>query len=752
VSLAELWDPSTAREVARASRQDVSKTSAQLQRLVGRGAVVEVARTGRTKHYQVAERMYNIYYLMRRRGAPSERVKAVVQFMVQFYEEPELVEVARRLTEEACSLSREDRQYHYHAFEGIMRATSPEVTFKILSCAPQHFLEAPDRPESLRQWLAEIERGAVCPCGPRKHPNEQVNRLLEQGNEARRDGRNTDAEREFREAIRIDASYADAWIRLGRVLAGQPGRKDEVERALSQATRVAPGHPAAWYALGDFLSAESDRASEAESAFRKALEVYPNCVDSWLALADLASKLPNREQEVTQAYREAEEACARQLEQYSGDASRWYQMARIRHDRTHRFAEAETAYRKAIEIDPKHRRAWGQLGALLHQRLERYAEAEAAYRKAIEIDPKHVSALGNLGLLLRDHLGNCQEAETHLRRIIELRANSVDKAWADLGKVHEMMGRFEEAEAAYREAIKVDPEYHWAWEQLAILLHRRVKRYEEAEVAYRRALETGPKCVCALGGFGRLLRDHLGKYQEAETHFRRIIELGADSADSAWTDLGLLYERQERYAEAEDAYREAIDTDGQNVRARTQLVRLVLAVANEPERAFDLAQLSLAAIPDRPALLNSLAWHFYELGPVRYIAEAEKWTRKAVELEEDPALRHTLTCVLARAGKAAKALTSTGKLLDDPTWVETIIDDMVTLFAELVAADCATEAYRVLRDSESATVLEPVLAALRMHLDEPVHVAVEIAEVAKDVLKRFQDVCEHRKAERSGDE
>ncbi|MDX9980957.1 MAG: ATP-binding protein [Lentisphaeria bacterium] len=87
VALADLWDPATARAVATAARQSVSQTSAMLKRLVSRGAVSESPGTGRAKRYQVTDRMYNFYYLMRRRGGPSERVKLMIQLMVQFYGE-----------------------------------------------------------------------------------------------------------------------------------------------------------------------------------------------------------------------------------------------------------------------------------------------------------------------------------------------------------------------------------------------------------------------------------------------------------------------------------------------------------------------------------------------------------------------------------------------------------------------------------------------------------------------------------------
>lgn len=86
VALADLWDPSTANMVAKTARLEVNKTSTLLLRLAERGAVEVADQKGRTKWYQIAERMYNIYHLMRRRGEAANRVRAVVRFMISFYE------------------------------------------------------------------------------------------------------------------------------------------------------------------------------------------------------------------------------------------------------------------------------------------------------------------------------------------------------------------------------------------------------------------------------------------------------------------------------------------------------------------------------------------------------------------------------------------------------------------------------------------------------------------------------------------
>jgi tetratricopeptide (TPR) repeat protein len=58
-----------------------------------------VKQEGRRFYYQVAERLYNIYHLMRQSSDASERACAVVEFMVRFYD-PDLVACA--IARDAC--------------------------------------------------------------------------------------------------------------------------------------------------------------------------------------------------------------------------------------------------------------------------------------------------------------------------------------------------------------------------------------------------------------------------------------------------------------------------------------------------------------------------------------------------------------------------------------------------------------------------------------------------------------------------
>ena len=154
VALADRWDPGTARDVAEVARVDVSLASAQLARLEARGAVRVVDQRGRAKVYQVAERLYNVYHLMRRRGQASARVKAAVRFMVRYYEGDRLVPAIRALVEEAGALEPDRRRDHYLAYAELLDWTEPGLRARIVAETRGDLEALPDVPEALRQRLA----------------------------------------------------------------------------------------------------------------------------------------------------------------------------------------------------------------------------------------------------------------------------------------------------------------------------------------------------------------------------------------------------------------------------------------------------------------------------------------------------------------------------------------------------------------------------------------------------------------------
>ena len=97
LALADLWRPATTREIAERCRLGTSKCSAQLTRLMERGVVQVEGGTARRKEYYLAERLYNIYYLLRRRRGEASLVRALIRFMQACYAPSELEAVIAQM-------------------------------------------------------------------------------------------------------------------------------------------------------------------------------------------------------------------------------------------------------------------------------------------------------------------------------------------------------------------------------------------------------------------------------------------------------------------------------------------------------------------------------------------------------------------------------------------------------------------------------------------------------------------------------
>ncbi|MYA89878.1 MAG: tetratricopeptide repeat protein, partial [Boseongicola sp. SB0662_bin_57] len=101
LALADLWKPANAREIADRARLGTSQCSAQLARLVDKGAVEVSGGSPRRKLYYLTERLYNIYYLMRRARGPAPLIDALIRFMEGYYSTDELKEFGTRMVREA---------------------------------------------------------------------------------------------------------------------------------------------------------------------------------------------------------------------------------------------------------------------------------------------------------------------------------------------------------------------------------------------------------------------------------------------------------------------------------------------------------------------------------------------------------------------------------------------------------------------------------------------------------------------------
>jgi len=168
-------------------------------------------------------------------------------------------------------------------------------------------------------------------------------------------------------------------------------------------------------------------------------------------------------------------------------------------------------------------------------------------------------------------------------------------------------GRLEEAIFTYWQAIKRQPLFPAAYNNLSVTLNA-AGRHEEALQTSMQALNLAPDLAEAYANQGIALKA-LGRTEEAENAYRHAISLKPDTA-ATWSSLGSLLAGQGRYDEAVAAYRQALllKPDLQECRLKLSLLLPPLqpdAVPELVDQAFmqALAGLEQGTSPeDWPAL------------------------------------------------------------------------------------------------------------------------------------------------------
>ncbi len=139
-----------------------------------------------------------------------------------------------------------------------------------------------------------------------------------------------------------------------------------------------------------------------------------------------------------------------------------------------------------------------------------------------------------------------------------------------------------EAIAAYRQAIKVDPQWAWAYNRLGYALMDNWK-FDEAIAAYRQAVQIDPNYANAYYHLGGLLSLQ-GQPQEAIAAYRQAIQIDPNDAQ-AYKNLGWILQQQGTLDEAIAAYRQAIQINPNYAEAYSNLGN-VLSLQGKPKEAI----------------------------------------------------------------------------------------------------------------------------------------------------------------------
>lgn len=100
VAALDLWQASSSQEIADRAQMDIRTVSALLGRLADKGLLLAEA-DGKKRKYAPAERLFCIYYKLRRERGEAAVVRQLIRFMAAFYTEDEVADIARAMLDEA---------------------------------------------------------------------------------------------------------------------------------------------------------------------------------------------------------------------------------------------------------------------------------------------------------------------------------------------------------------------------------------------------------------------------------------------------------------------------------------------------------------------------------------------------------------------------------------------------------------------------------------------------------------------------
>ena len=524
------WDPLTAADLTELLQPlGVNQVSAQLKRLEDFGVVEKTPWFGEKKNaFQIAERFFNIWYLMRASRRVRRRLLWLVRFLESWFDREELNTRARGfLDRDPDTMGREryadlalvysqavpDRHLRLSLESAGLHAVVDEGVGRLIdfSDLPAELQDKKERMEQLRDLRRQVcslqvDWGGIDPA--------EFWRLL-------------GGSPQFSLAEKTRMVEQLTSLPLGG-LADLHGKLARSERRLLGAYRGKERDVAHLYLAlaGGEMADVYDYENAIAVAKRYGLRWLP-----YIGIRSRVNPLLNGNGLPETELRQAEEVLRYMTLEAGFESLAWNGLGNLFLDRLSDRFEAERAYRKAIEADPLSAIPWNQLGHMFHS-FRLFPEAEEAYRRSIELDEGYSDAWINLSDHLRA-LSRIDEAVRACQRAMELDAEdpAVWLCWGDL--LHTSSNRFGESRKAYQRAIRLEPTDSRPWNNLGVLLRDCLKLGEEAERALRRSIELDATRAKPWRNLGRLLEKTPNRAQEAAEAFLQAFELD----QSRLTDL-----------------------------------------------------------------------------------------------------------------------------------------------------------------------------------------------------------------------
>ncbi len=560
-ALALHWDPATAAAVAERARLDVNIVSSHLNRLSEQGIVEKVRLFPKKKTgFQIAERFFNIWYLMRASRRMRRKLIWLSKFLKSFYSQEDLCKLARHYLgrasgSDAVTLLKhaeygfalagalDDRGWR-RALEHSASKVALDIQDKFKEMLSDSAID-PDEidhqtltMEQIRKKIlnADVDWGEVDKqeysallCGAPWVDLETKTLFAEIFSnlsvENIREGYEIFKKTHHKlQNLLSDGLLADQiYDAIGK---GIMKSATDIEGTIS-AQHVLAAPELVTFALGELL--KENQSSENLDRFMEHLTAT-NCTAKWALLL-----LANTEDE-SGLHDAAVKTFKEITKLYPDDPEAWFKLGILSGSKLLKHDDAVKAFERCLQLDPEDSSAWGNYGIALDN-VGRINDAENACRKAVALDSGNWHAWNSLGSVLIEHEHDFVGAEEAYRHAAAISKNE-PAPYINLANLLWKSGKLTEAEKAIKNAIKLAPNESYLWNMQGIIQSHPKLQAKKAEKSFRKAIELDPENAPAWNNLGNVL-NLSGKYAESEAAYRKSLQLDSSQA-AAKLSLALL--------------------------------------------------------------------------------------------------------------------------------------------------------------------------------------------------------------------
>lgn len=402
----------------------------------------------------------------------------------------------------------------------------------------------------------------------------------------------TVAVKAYREAIKLDAKYLDAHMRLGIALMRLRQFTEAVsafQTAASLRPDLAPIHV---YLAQARLATGDDFAALDE--IKEAQRLDPQVDGGDAVLGSIYAKLGR--------FDDAQVAMARALQRRESDPNLHFQLGLISVRRTS-WEQAINSFLRVIALSPDFPGVHGLL-AHAYGQAGHSVEALAEYREVIRRDPKDWAAYFEMGRLLVE-TGDRESGLASYVRSYELQATPA--AALNIGELLEVNGDHKRALPYLRVAVQGMPQERAAHASLANALAS-LGRFDEATPSLQRLVALQPEDPHALAQLGNnfMSGGHLDEAITALTEAARL-----KPTDAGIQELFRVAKARKVLASYLPTYERAVAANPKDPDAHIQLARKLSALRRFAEAEVEYLE-AIRLDPDNGEYENSLAVSYSE--------------------------------------------------------------------------------------------------------------------------------------------